>query len=46
MSRTQEAIRELFGESLRVKQVFLAEQAAQLERAVDVVALALSEVHA
>ena len=45
VSRTQEAIRELFGESLRVKQVFLAEQAAQLEQAVDVVALALSGGH-
>ncbi len=41
VSRTQEAIRELFGESLRVKQVFLAEQAAQLEQAVDLVAGAL-----
>jgi len=41
VSRTQEAIRELFGESLRVKQVFLAEQTAALEQAVDVVASAL-----
>ena len=45
MSRTQEAIRELFGESLRVKQVFLAEQAAQLEQAVDLVAAALKAGH-
>jgi len=45
VSRTQEAIRELFGESLRVKQVFLAEQAAQLEQAVDLVAAALKAGH-
>ena len=42
MSRTQDAIRELFGESLRVKQVFLSEQATALEQAVDLVANALT----
>jgi D-sedoheptulose 7-phosphate isomerase len=42
VSRTQDAIRELFGESLRVKQVFLSEQATALEQAVDLVANALT----
>jgi Phosphoheptose isomerase len=40
---TQAAIRELFRESARVKEVFLAEQGAALARAVDVVAPALDQ---
>ena len=43
MSRTQEAIRALFDDSLQAKRVFLAEHAADLERAVDLVAAALAE---
>jgi D-sedoheptulose 7-phosphate isomerase len=40
---TQRAIRELFAESIRVKQAFLESQLAGLERAVDLVVEALSE---
>ncbi len=43
MSDTQAAIRELFRESARVKEVFLAEQSAALARAVDVVAPAFDQ---
>ena len=43
MSDVQAAIRELFRESARVKEVFLAEQAAALARAVDLVAPALDQ---
>ncbi len=39
---TQAAIRELFDASVRAKQVFLEENAAALERAIDVVAEALA----
>jgi D-sedoheptulose 7-phosphate isomerase len=42
---TEAAIRELFRESARVKEVFLVEQAAALARAVDVVAPALDQGH-
>ena len=41
-SSTQAAIRELFEESLRAKQVFLAENAAALEQAIDLAARALT----
>ncbi len=43
MPDTQRAIRELFAESIRVKQAFLESQLAGLERAVDLVVEALSE---
>jgi D-sedoheptulose 7-phosphate isomerase len=43
VSDTQAAIRELFRESARVKEVFLAEQSAALARAVDVVAPAFDQ---
>jgi D-sedoheptulose 7-phosphate isomerase len=42
---TQAAIRELFAESLRVKQVFLAEEVGGLERAIDLVAETLGKGH-
>ena len=45
MSDTEAAIRELFRESVRVKEVFLAEQAGALARAIDVVAPALDQGH-
>jgi len=41
----QEAIRTLFDESLHAQRVFLAEHAADLERAVDLVALSLGGGH-
>ena len=41
MSDTATAIRNLFGESARARDVFLAEQTAELEKAIDVVASAL-----
>jgi len=44
-SATQAAIRELFDASVRTKQVFLDENAAALERAVDLVAEALGSGH-
>ena len=43
MSDTQRAIRELFADSIRVKQAFLADQLGGLERAVDLVVEALAE---
>jgi D-sedoheptulose 7-phosphate isomerase len=43
VSDTQAAIRALFRESARVKEVFLAEQSAALARAVDVVAPAFDQ---
>ena len=42
-SDTQRAIRELFADSIRVKQAFLADQLGGLERAVDLVVEALAE---
>jgi D-sedoheptulose 7-phosphate isomerase len=42
VSATQAAIRELFAASVRAKETFLAEQAAELERAIDVVVEAFS----
>jgi D-sedoheptulose 7-phosphate isomerase len=45
VSRTQEAIHTLFDESLHAQRVFLAEHAADLERAVDLVAEALGAGH-
>jgi D-sedoheptulose 7-phosphate isomerase len=45
VSDTEAAIRELFRESARVKEVFVAEQAAALARAVDVVCPALDQGH-
>ena len=45
MSATQAAIRELFAASVRTKETFLAEQAADLERAIDLVADAFSAGH-
>ena len=45
MTETEQAIHELFRESARTKDVFLAEQAAALARAVDVVAAALAADH-
>jgi D-sedoheptulose 7-phosphate isomerase len=42
---TQEAIRTLFDESLHAQRVFLAEHAADLERAVDLVAASLGGGH-
>jgi len=43
VSDTQRAIRELFADSIRVKQAFLADQLGGLERAVDLVVEALAE---
>ena len=45
MPDIQEAIRTLFDESLHAQRVFLAEHAADLERAVDLVALSLGGGH-
>jgi phosphoheptose isomerase len=45
VSATQAAIRELFAASVRAKETFLAEQAADLERAIDLVADAFSGGH-
>ena len=45
MSDTEAAIREIFRESVRVKEVFLTEQAGALARAIDVVAPALDQGH-
>ena len=45
MSAIQAAIRELFAASVRAKETFLAEQAADLERAIDLVADAFSSGH-
>jgi D-sedoheptulose 7-phosphate isomerase len=45
VSDTEAAIREIFRESARVKDVFLREQGAALARAVDVVAPALDQGH-
>jgi D-sedoheptulose 7-phosphate isomerase len=45
VSATQAAIRELFAASVRAKETFLAEQAADLERAIDLVADAFSAGH-
>ena len=45
MSDSKKAIAELFGESGRVKDSFLAAQADALARAIDVVATALSDDH-
>ena len=45
MSATQDAIRALFDESLQAQRVFLSEHAADLERAVDLVAGALGGGH-
>ena len=42
MSATQAAIRELFAASVHAKETFLAEQAADLERAIDLIAEAFS----
>jgi D-sedoheptulose 7-phosphate isomerase len=44
VSATQDAIRALFDDSLHVQRVFLSEHAADLERAVDLVAEALGGV--
>jgi len=43
VSDTQRAIRELFADSIRVKQAFLADQLGGLERAVELVVEALAE---
>ena len=45
MSATQDAIRALFDDSLHAQRVFLSEHAADLERAVDLVAEALGGGH-
>jgi D-sedoheptulose 7-phosphate isomerase len=45
VSTTQAAIRELFAASVRAKETFLAEQLVELERAIDLVALAFSTGH-
>ncbi len=45
MSRTQEVIRALFDDSLQAKRVFLAEHAADLERAVELVTASLAAGH-
>ena len=45
VSATQAAIRELFAASVRAKETFLAEQAADLERAIDLVADAFASGH-
>ena len=45
MSATQDAIRALFDDSLHAQRVFLSEHAADLERAVDLVAQALGGGH-
>jgi D-sedoheptulose 7-phosphate isomerase len=45
VSATQAAIRELFAASVRTKETFLAEQAADLERAIDLVAEAFGAGH-
>ena len=45
MSATQDAIRALFDDSLHAQRVFLSEHAADLERAVDLVAGALGGGH-
>ncbi len=45
MSRTQELIHALFDDSLHAQRVFLAEHAADLERAVDLIAAAVTSGH-
>ena len=45
MSATLDAIHELFDDSMQAKRVFLAEHAADLERAVDLVAAAVGGGH-
>ena len=45
MSRTQELIRALFEDSLHAQRVFLAEHGGDLERAVDVIAEAVTSGH-
>jgi len=45
VSRTQELIHALFDDSLHAQRVFLAEHAADLERAVDLIAVAVTSGH-
>ena len=45
MSHTQELIHALFDDSLHAQRVFLAEHAADLERAVDLIAVAVTSGH-
>ena len=45
VSRTQELIQALFDDSLHAQRVFLAEHAADLERAVDLIAVAVTSGH-